>query len=255
MRRHIKQKFKLKILIIINYKINKNKKIMDENTKKIIKEKFDALPNSIQELILSSHYQDTLIEIGKKYQLNIEQMSILERETTLVLFGLSPTKDFEGELMRELNIDKIKGNQITAEINEKIFLAIRDLLKLMYTPEGEEPSVEETPEENNLDNNFESREELLKKIENPESIKPIINYKLQMNQKELPAGDESELKTTTSEENKTHPILAQKLGGSFKMEPVETDHSMENISKSGHTHYAKADTDKPTIDPYREIPQ
>ena len=164
---------------------------MDENTKKIIKERFDSLPENIQELIMSSNYENTLIDIGKKYQLNVEQMGILERETTLVIMGLSPTKDFEIELTRELSVDKIKGNQIVAEINEKIFLAIRDLLKLMYTPAGEKPSLEETStkpkeqsEEKDLNNiKLESREELLKHIENPEPAKKIINEKIQINQK------------------------------------------------------------------------
>lgn len=199
---------------------------MDENTTKIIKEKFDSLPENIQELIMSSNYQDTLIELGRKYQLNVEQMGILERETTLVLLGLSPTNTFETELTRELNIDKMKGSQIVTEINEKIFITIRDLLKLMYTPKGEEPSVEETPEEKGqsletssrtlLDNkNLESRDELLEKIENPP---------------------------------KTPSILSQKLSGTFSIPKVETDHSLNNMTKGS----GEEKTTLPKVDPYRE---
>ena len=215
---------------------------------KIIKEKFDSLPESIQELIVSSNYQDTLIELGKKYQLNVEQMGILERETTLVMMGLTPTKDFETELTRELNVDKIKGNQIVTEINEKIFLTIRDLLKLMYTPEGEEPSVEETPEEpKKIENNLESREELLEKIENPDSIKPITNYELRIDKKE----EETKLITNdqlriTSEKESPKSILEQKLSGAFQIPKTETNHSLNNLSSD------KKPNDVPKIDPYRE---
>src|SRR3989338_8064204 len=116
---------------------------MDDNVKKIIKEKFDALPKAIQEMILSTHYEETLIEIGKQHNLNVELMGIMERETTLVMMGLTPTKDFEVELTRELHIDKLKGSQIVKDINEKIFLRIRELLKLMNTPKGEGPALEE----------------------------------------------------------------------------------------------------------------
>lgn len=201
---------------------------MDENTIKIIRERFDALPESIQELILSSNYQNTLIEIGKKYQLNVEQLGMLEQETTLVMMGLTPTQDFKNELVHELKIDNIKGNQIVTEINEKIFLPIRDLLKLMYTPEGEEPSVEETPEEpKKIENNLESREELLKKIENPNLLK----------EKELPAP------ATPS----TPSILSQKLSGTFSVPKVETDHSIGNLRKNSDSETTKL----PPVDPYR----
>lgn len=111
---------------------------MDEETTKMIKERFDALPKMIQDIILSTNYEETLIEIGKQYQLNVEQLGTLEQETTLTMMGLTPIKDFEGELTRELNVDKMKGNQIVKDINEKIFLSIMALLKLMNTPPGEE---------------------------------------------------------------------------------------------------------------------
>ncbi|MCX6751257.1 MAG: hypothetical protein NT161_00605 [Candidatus Nomurabacteria bacterium] len=205
---------------------------MDENTTKMIKERFNALPESIQELILSSNYQDILVEIGKKYQLNVEQLGMLEQETTLVMMGLTPTKDFETELTRELGIDKMKGNQIVTEINEKIFLTIRDLLKLMYTPEGEEPSIEETPEEpKKIENNLESREELLKKIENPNLL----------TEKELPA---PAIPSTPS-------ILSQKLSGAFQIPKTETEHSLENITKNNSTNDITT-KNLPKIDPYRE---
>src|SRR3990167_11362864 len=100
---------------------------MDENIKKIIKEKFDALPEGIQEIILSSNYEETLLIVGKQYQLNIEQLDILQRETTLVMMGLTPTKDFATELARELKIDAVKASQIVKDLNEKIFLKIREL--------------------------------------------------------------------------------------------------------------------------------
>ncbi|MEK7089021.1 MAG: hypothetical protein AAB913_02740, partial [Patescibacteria group bacterium] len=152
------------------------------------------------------------------------------------------------------------------EINEKIFLLIRDLLKLMYTSEGEEPSVEEKKSETTeslrtlLDNDFESREEILEKIENPDSIKPITNYESLIKEKELPAGKEQKgqslensPKTVLGEKDKTPSILAQKLSGSFQIPMVQTEHTLNNISKDADNS-AKSKTGIPNIDPYREIP-
>lgn len=114
---------------------------MDETTIKMIKERFDALPKAIQEMILSTHYEETLIEIGKQYNLDVKQLGMLEQETTLTMMGLTPIKDFENELTSELNMEKIKVSQIVKNINEKIFSNIMTLLKLMNTPIGEEPLV------------------------------------------------------------------------------------------------------------------
>ncbi len=235
---------------------------MDENTTKMIKEKFDALPESIQELILSSNYQDTLIEIGKKYQLNVEQLGMLEQETTLVMMGLTPTQDFENELIRELKIEKIKGNQIVTEINEKIFLTIRDLLKLMYTPEGKEPSVEETSEPKEQKPPISplsggeitgtSPDKGLSLGQGPNSREGLSLERLE-SEKELPDGhpirnDDGSRGPSVS--NGTGPILNQKLSGSFQIPKTETEHTINNITKASEN-----EKTLPKVDPYRELPE
>ncbi|MFA6258758.1 MAG: hypothetical protein WCX79_03605, partial [Candidatus Paceibacterota bacterium] len=118
---------------------------MDENTKKIIKEKFESLPDDIQKIILSTDYENTLVEIGKNYKLTIDQMGILERETTLVMMGLVPTDDFKNELAGELKIDATTISLIVKDINQKIFLKIRELLKQMSI-QDEKPLLKKTEE-------------------------------------------------------------------------------------------------------------
>lgn len=205
---------------------------MDEDALKKIKERFDLLPESIKEIIMSSNYQDDLIEISKKYGLNVEQMGILELETTMVMMGVTPTKDFQSELTRQLNVDMVVGAQIVADINVKIFLKIRELLKLMNTPLGEEPRVEEGSEN--------PSEKILSaagipyrppaggatgqvKILEPDLTKP-----------ELPAGV---------------GMLAQKLSGSFQIPSVKTEYTIPGVSK-GKTENPVPK--KPAVDPYRE---
>jgi len=219
---------------------------MDEKTVAMIKERFDSLPEMVQNVIVSSNYENSLIEIGKKYQLNVEQLGILEQETTFVMMGLSPIKDFENELTRELKIDQTKSNQIVTEINEKIFLNIRALLKLMYTPKGEEPSVEEEEEKNipkqkntseNL-NILEPREKMLEEIENVDLSK----------QKELSTGTTiPPAKGELGDLKETPSILTQKLSGSFQLPKVETEHFLNNLSKSSDEQKPKL----PKTDPYR----
>jgi len=224
---------------------------MDEETKKMIKERFDALPKMVQDAILSSDYESSLVEIGKKYQLTVGQMGMLEQETTLTMMGLTPIENFETELTRELNVDKIKGGQIVTDINEKIFLNIRELLKLMSTPIDEEPAavdkelsikkpdekkietdilksaqIEIMPEEIIAPRKEEAMEkpaDMLAKVENPDLItKEIQNEKI--------------LKSMSS----------QKLSGSFQIPTVRTEHTLPSLSKD-------ASVAKKT-DPYRLSP-
>ena len=221
---------------------------MDENTKKIIQEKFDALPESIREMIMSSHYEDTLITVGQKNNLNVNQMGILERETTLVMMGLTNPKDFETDIVRELNIEKTKGAQIVAEINEKIFLKIRTLLKLMNTPIGEDPDIEDS--------------------EQAEINKHILKYKIPTKiETQRDAGEEifrnagievvdkegmvqnlatPEIEAPKAEEvlNKQDSIIMQKLSGTVQMPKTTTEYST-NSAPVGTTNPA------PKIDPYR----
>lgn len=204
---------------------------MDEKTKKIIKERFDSLPKSIQEVILSSNYVNTLTEIGKQYQVNIEQLGILERETTLTMMGLTPTKDFENELGNELKIDKVKVSQVVKDINEKIFFRIRELLKLMNTPVGEEPSIEEELPEKIESTNQKTKSPI------PTTIWP---------KKEAPA--------------ELHPIFAQKLTGSFQTPYATTEHTLENLSGTKELPSGKkintpqSTSYPPSKDPYRLSP-
>ena len=194
---------------------------MDENnTLKLIKERFDALPESIKEIIMSSNYQNDLIEISKKYNLNVEQMGILERETTMVMMGLTNPNNFEAELTRELHVDTTKGSQIVKDINEKIFLKIRELLKLMNTPVGEEPSLEEEKIEPNLATPNQGK---LGTGQVPDLTKP-----------ELPSPAPS--------------MLEKKLTGSFQIPSTKTEYSVPNVTKDEE----KPVPQKPATDPYRE---
>jgi hypothetical protein len=221
---------------------------MDDNTTKIIKERFDSLPESIQEVILSSNYEETLLEIGKQYNLRVDQLDILERETTLVMMGLTPTKNFETELIRELHLDNLRGSQIVKDINEKVFLKIRELLKLMNTPAGEEPSLEKTEEEKEHD------------IMKSAGIE-ILNG----NEKEtLPIPEKLELSSSPrlveegaggGDLKEKHPILAQKLSGFTQGGVVETHHSLDNITKTNTPNPADVKPKIPSMDPYREIPE
>jgi len=166
---------------------------MDEEALKKIKGRFDILPESIKEMIMSSGYQEDLIEISKKYNLNVEQMGKLELETTMTMMGLTPTADFQRELTRELGVDMVIGAQIVADINTQIFAKIRDLLKIMNTPREEEPPTPGAP--------------------SPQILEAAG----------IPAKPEFEPKVIQPPAPTSIP--ARKLSGSFQMPSAQTDHT------------------------------
>ena len=202
---------------------------MDENTQKLIKERFDALPEGVQKVILSSDYQSSLIKIGQEHNLNVEQMGTLELETTMVMMALTPLNNFESELTRELNIDKEKGLQIVKEINEKVFLKIRELLKLMNTSAGEESIIDESIEERQTKINRiasmmpEKNSDIKTTVDERANVQTFQNAGIEIIPEKLELSNNKE---------KINSVLAQKLTGSFRVPPVKTEHSLENITKS-----------------------
>ncbi|MCX6753134.1 MAG: hypothetical protein NTW62_02205 [Candidatus Nomurabacteria bacterium] len=264
---------------------------MDENTKKIIKEKFDSLPESIQEVILSSNYQDTLVEIGKQNNLSLNQMGTLELEATLVMMGLTPTAEFETELTKELAVDPMKGSKIVNEINEKIFIKIRDLLKLMNTPKGEEPSLDAENERLHEESNVPFKvftptekitipvktESLITTLQQEkESIKDnsvletagieIVNQAPMRNAVPSDAGGETRNEILKSveqpesigktvekpkETSNVGSILASKLTESFKIPAGNTEYTMNNMTKDNQKTQLAASPSIPKVDPYR----
>ena len=234
---------------------------MDENTIKIIQEKFDALPESIQEMIMSSHYEDTLIKVGQKNNLTVNQMGVLERETTLVMMGLTNPKDFETDIIRELNVEKAKGTEIVTEINDKIFLKIRTLLKLMNTPIGEDPEIEDSEQaeinkQNALKDSAPTKVETQREVGEEifrnagiEVVEPVTTpptapllHKEGMIQNL--ATPEIEAPKAEGVLNKQDSIMMQKLSGTVQMPKTTTEHGT-NPTPVGITNPA------PKIDPYR----
>lgn len=160
------------------------------------------------------------------------QLEDLEIETELLLCGLLNPEDYPKELEKRMGIPKPKADELVNEMNEKVFKKIRE--KLIKNIEGKKVSEEKGESLGNLsrtllDNGkpLESREELLAKIENPNLL----------TEKELPAPP-------------TPSILSQKLSGAFQIPGVETDHSLENITKNIDTNN-DATKNLPKVDPYR----
>jgi hypothetical protein len=94
----------------------------------LLSERWSSLPKEMQEAIVSSNYQNTLLEIGKKNSLNIREMGGLDIVTTKMMLGTIHPEDYGAELAKAIGIPKEKGDAIAQEVNEKILKNIRRTL-------------------------------------------------------------------------------------------------------------------------------
>ncbi len=167
-------------------------------------------------------------------------MDILGKSVTNVLSGIISSEEFPNSL-KYLNLPVEKITEIIKDTNEKIFKRIRESLV-------GNTKIEETK-------GLESREELLRSIENPKPITKKAAPVILDAKNELVSGEKVEittpLVTPVKTESNVGSILSQKLSQSFKIQTVETDHSLQNIQSA-------PDKDKKigkSVDPYRELPE
>jgi hypothetical protein len=102
---------------------------MNDENKKIIKDQLAILPEDVKNAITSVDYQKTLQKITRTNMLLIDQAGKLETETTLVLLGLEPLRDYAGNLSKNLGITKEKAIVIAHDVDELIFKNIRESLR------------------------------------------------------------------------------------------------------------------------------
>ena len=121
--------------------------------------KFQKLPTVVQDVIFSSNTTDTIKEISKKYNLHIDKIGILNKEITYIIVGLEKTTDFIRNIKVQLNLPDEKINAIAKDVNEKIFLQVREVMKKAQSDMTEE-SGSVTPSSNKqvIDRVEESRE-------------------------------------------------------------------------------------------------
>ncbi len=102
-----------------------------------IGKKFDSLPPDIQALINSAEMLSAVQSVATKYKLHIDQTGILEAEVADVMAGFSPIDKFVSNLVSALSIDQTTAEGVAKDINEGLFLKIRESMKKTYEAQKE----------------------------------------------------------------------------------------------------------------------
>lgn len=212
---------------LLQIKIEKAKSILPENTRNAI--------NAVD-------WKAAILKMREKKGYTFEQLGDLELETELLLCGLLSPVNYPKELENRMGLSKTQVDELVREMNEQVFSKIKEELiksteRKKAFAKNEKGETHEIPvtevldragielvepastSDINKEKMVEGRETMLKKIEKPEPTPDI------------------------------HPMLAQKLSGSFQIPSVKTEHAPENISSNS------APKATPRVDPYREIPE
>jgi hypothetical protein len=218
-------------------------------TKEQLNEFYRKLPPELQDAMGSMDNADANWNIGQKFKLHIDKIGELGYETGLVMLGLTKPQDFVGNLEKSLGVDKVTAAAIAKEVNEQIFLPIRDSLKKIHhmgteTEESIEPMKPLKPESEEP-----NKADVLQAIEQPETIPMTVRTTSAVPPIPKPAENKPitlPLKTETTTPSGTISSLPQ--SEVFKIPEVSVDGS--TLSKnSGQATSPQA---KPVIDPYKE---
>lgn len=90
---------------------------------------FINLPKDVQEAIFYSEWKEKIYDIAKKYSINIEQTGMLEEITVKTLCNIIKTEQYESEIKSKIGLPDDKNKEMVAELNEKIFKNIKDLME------------------------------------------------------------------------------------------------------------------------------
>ncbi len=135
-----------------------------------VQEQFLSLPKAVQDVITESNWQFTIRDIIKKFNLRIDQGGVIENEVFLVMLGFQDADDFLENIIREGNMDRGIAGALEKEVGAVIFAPLRKALMQKIDENAEAVKMIQTIKTSQP---LESREDLLKQIEDPSEIPEI----------------------------------------------------------------------------------
>ncbi|MEK7539168.1 MAG: hypothetical protein AAB595_00795 [Patescibacteria group bacterium] len=170
-----------------------------------------------------------ILGLREKKGYTFEQLGDLELETELLLSGLVSPENYPGELEKRMKISGVAVNELINEMNDLVFKKIREeLVKNIERKKiFQRDSDIQTPKE---DSATQTKSDLA--ILNKAGIE--IVEKRELFPEIMPAGVPFDVsrEEMLKKIEKPDTILTQKLSASVQIPIVKTEHSLENITKT-----------------------
>ena len=209
---------------------------MDDTTDLLkikIEEAKRELPLETVNAIDAVDWRAAILELRSKFGYTFEQLGDLELETELLLCGLIGGEDYPKELENRLKITKTATNELVNEMNNLVFQKIQEeLIKNIERKKIFQVSVKDE-----------------KKDTSDTEVLNSAGIEIVPEQLELNAAQEGNIPLT---------MLAQKLSGITQIPMVQTEHTLENLTKNVNEIATSAPQTPKTYvkgaDPYRLSP-
>lgn len=114
----------------------------DESIKQVIQ----TLPAPIRNYIAQEKYTVVARSLMAKYNLHIDQGSVIEREIVLLLMGVENPNDFIQALTSQARLDQKTVDGIVRDVNEQIFMPLRAEMRLAAAPAPAAPAKPTVPQ-------------------------------------------------------------------------------------------------------------
>jgi hypothetical protein len=98
---------------------------MKQFTSEEIQSQYEKLPKDLQDAISSTEVHDSIVAIGNKYELHVDQLGEMVDLVGLIMLGLSPSKDFVNNFSREAGVKTDIASSVAQDINKEVFDRIR----------------------------------------------------------------------------------------------------------------------------------
>lgn len=118
---------------------------MEPTIEQIIEERFDKLPKYVQDYISDPDFKNVVRNIIGKYNLHIDVQGKIEAELVMLLLGVTEPKDFHTNLLREAGLESSVATALTKDINENIFMKIKESATQRPQLHNELPARETVP--------------------------------------------------------------------------------------------------------------
>ncbi len=99
-----------------------------EEARKLLKN----LPPLLKESLYSTETADTILNIALEYDLPIESIPELAKQTGYTILGILLPQNLSKEIEKELKIDKKRAEEIAMKIKRLILYPIKDGLEKLY---------------------------------------------------------------------------------------------------------------------------
>lgn len=141
---------------------------------------FSKLPQEVRDVLASMTTVETILAIGEKRKLHVDQIDKLREVAFDVMMGITASKDMTNEVAKECGISQIEASVLVRDVDTEIFKPIKEIMMHMYgegapfakkegfkqsTTVGTKTSTDEE-DHSNLD-----KESILNEIENPPEAK------------------------------------------------------------------------------------